>query len=86
MLKKFCKDYLLMVIMLILLEVAGVAAIFLGAFKTGALIPTRCFLLIIGIAGSIGAAVIFTILFYEFEKLYMLIELKEELVKDGGVE
>ena len=81
MLKKFCREYPLLVLVLMLLEMAAVAVIFLGAF-TDIPIPARCLALVIGIACSIGTAVIFIILVYEFEKLEMLINIKEELVED----
>lgn len=81
MLKKFLKEYLLLVIILMLLGLAGVTMIFLGAFIDVS-IYAKYFLVIAGLACTVGSISAWFISLYEFEKLEMLIQIKDELVKD----
>lgn len=81
MLKKFLKECPYLVVILLLLEIAGIVIIFLGAF-TAVPVIARCFLLIMGIVCVVGSTTAWIILMYECERLDMLIKLKNELVKE----
>ena len=71
MLKKFCKECPYLIVPLFLLNLAGIAIIFLGAFTTVPMIA-RCFLLIMGIVCLVGSTAAWVISLYEFEKLEIL--------------
>lgn len=61
-------------------EIAGIIIIFLGAFLNITAIE-KCYSLIIGIACTVGVVAIWFTSLYEFEKLEMLMNLKEELAE-----
>ena len=81
MLKKFCKEYSYLVAVLLLLNLAGVVIIFIGAFINVQVI-VRCSLLILGIVCLVGSTATWVISIYEFEKVEMQIKFKEKLVED----
>lgn len=85
MLKKFFKECPYLVITLLLLEIAGTVIIFLGAFADVPIIA-RCLLLIMGIVCIVGSVAAWVIVQYEFEKLEILKQLRDDMVGNEGVE
>ena len=81
MLKKFFKECPYLMITLLLLNIAGVIIVFLGAFTD---IPTvaKCFLIVMGIACLVGSTSAWVISLYEFEKLEMLKDVKKQLIEN----
>lgn len=80
MLKKFFKECPYLMITLLLLNIAGVIIVFLGAF-TNIQIIAKCFLIVMGIACLVGSTSAWVILLYEFEKLEMLKDVKKQLIE-----
>lgn len=81
MLKKFFKECPCLTILLLLLNIAGVIVVFLGAF-TDIQIIARIFLLIMGMTCLVGSTSIWIISLYEFEKLEMLKDIKKQLIEN----
>lgn len=79
MLKKFCRECPYLVITLWLLNLAGIIIIFLGAF-TNIHAIAKCFLLIMGIVCMVGSTAAWVITQYEFEKLEMLKQLRDNMI------